>query len=197
LQVELARDGTAALHARLRTVDPRSAARIHPHDPQRILRALEVYAQTGVALSVLQDDAPRMALNFLPIPWVLAPTVRAALHARLAQRFLAMLARGFLNEVAGLRARADLTLDTPALRAVGYRAAWRHLAGELTHAAMVDNTVVATRQLAKRQLTWFRAVPGAQCWDSEDPRIATRLVDAFARHVASRAGLPKVHPQFT
>lgn len=195
LQAELARDGAPALHARLCTIDPRSAGRIHPHDPQRILRALEVHAQCGIPLSVLQDGVRNPPPDWTPVIWVIAPSVRATLHARLARRFEDMLARGFVNEVAGLRARSDLTQDKPALRAVGYRAAWRHLAGELAHDAMVETAVTATRQLAKRQLTWFRAVPGAEWWDSEDPQLVSRLCIAFAQYVTPRAGHAQVPPQ--
>ena len=179
LQDELLAGTSAALHARLAEVDPVAAQRIHPNDPQRILRALEVYLSSGVPISALQRTRPSPPLTGC-IRWVLAPASRPQLHARLADRFAVMLERGLVNEVAGLRARGDLDLDRPAMRAVGYRAVWRYLTGELSRAAMVDEAVAATRQLAKRQFTWFRRVEGALWWDSADPAVHARLQSALA-----------------
>jgi len=161
-----------------------SANRIHPNDPQRILRALEVHAQTGRPLSELL--AVPAAVPSLPgLNWVIAPRERSALHARLAQRFHGMLERGFINEVAGLRKRGDLDLQKPALRAIGYRAVWRYLGGELTFEHMVEQAIVATRQLAKRQYTWFRAVPDATWWDSEDTALVSRLCREFGTRLGA------------
>lgn len=178
LQDELTTRGSAVLHARLQDVDPEAAARIHPNDPQRILRALEVYLTAGVPISALQRAKPVPPLSGC-IRWILAPASRPELHARLARRFAVMLERGFINEVAALRSRGDLDLDRPAMRAVGYRAVWRFLAGELTRPAMVDEAVAATRQLAKRQFTWFRRVEDAVWWDSETPDLHARLRQAL------------------
>ncbi|MSQ69553.1 MAG: tRNA (adenosine(37)-N6)-dimethylallyltransferase MiaA [Gammaproteobacteria bacterium] len=154
---ELAACGSVVLHRRLAQADPRSAARIHPNDPQRITRALEILDSSGVPMSsFLLAPAPpdeRRALR----KWVIAPANRAALRERLAQRFQGMLARGFINEVGALRARPGLGLGLPALRAVGYRTVWAYLDGDLSYAEMVTLAVTASAQYAKRQYTWLRA----------------------------------------
>lgn len=181
LRGELEVAGSHALHARLAGIDPPAAARIHPNDPQRILRALEVHAQTGQAMSTLQEGATDRVLPFPFVAWVLAPATRETLHERLARRFLAMLERGLVNEVIALWSRGDLSPDMPALRAVGYRAVWRYLEGRTTHAAMVEEAVVATRQLAKRQFTWFRGMPETRWWNSDEPTLGERLHEAFAK----------------
>ncbi|MBM4228477.1 MAG: tRNA (adenosine(37)-N6)-dimethylallyltransferase MiaA [Gammaproteobacteria bacterium] len=181
LRTELERSGSQTLHARLARLDPRAAARIHPNDPQRILRALEVHAQTGQPMSTLLERTSDTVLPFPVVIWVLAPATREALHARLARRFLSMLERGFVNEVMALWSRGDLSPDMPALRAVGYRAVWRYLEGRVTHAAMVDEAIVATRQLAKRQFTWFRSMSDTTWWDSADMAVGQRLRQAFAK----------------
>jgi tRNA dimethylallyltransferase len=180
LQAEHAAAGTGAMYVRLQAVDPTSAARIHPNDPQRILRALEVYRVAGRPMSALLARREGGLADYPLVKWVIAPAARASLHARLRARFLEMLARGLVNEVHALRARRDLDLDRPALRAVGYRAVWQYLEGELTHETMVEAAVVATRQLAKRQYTWFRAERDAQWWESDDRELVSRLAAAFA-----------------
>lgn len=155
LERQLAVAGSAALHVRLAGIDPASAARIHPNDPQRIVRALAVWQVGGRTMSsYLAEDAPTPARRFRK--FILAPADRDGLRARQRDRFHGMLDRGFINEVAALRERPGLTLDRPALRAVGYRAIWRYLEGELDHAAMVALAVNGTAQYAKRQYTWFR-----------------------------------------
>jgi tRNA dimethylallyltransferase len=168
--------GWAAMHQRLVRVDPEAAARIHPNDPQRIQRALEVYELTGVSLSELcrrsGETAP--AYRFLKI--VLAPPEREVLHRRIEARFRAMLEQGFLDEVQRLRERGDLDAQLPALRAVGYRQAWMYLQGELSAEEWVDRALVATRQYAKRQLTWFRAEPDARWVDPQASDALARLV---------------------
>lgn len=161
LDSDAARDGWPALHARLAAVDPRTAARLAPNDSQRIQRALEVFTLTGEPMSALlaapraQDEAA--AYRFVPI--ALEPSDRGVLHARIAARFDAMLAAGFIDEVKRLRARGDLRLDMPSMRCVGYRQAWEYLDGATDYATMRDKGVFATRQLCKRQLTWLRAMP--------------------------------------
>ena len=166
--------GWAAMHERLREVDPDSAARIHPNDPQRIQRALEVYELTGCALTELFATAaqPEPSWRFLKI--VLAPADREVLHTRIRQRFQLMLEQGFLNEVMRLRGRGDLDPGMPSMRAVGYRQAWDFLEGNLSEEEWVERAVVATRQYAKRQLTWLRGETGSE-W--VDPVAA----DAIAR----------------
>jgi len=151
-------EGWPAIHARLAEVDPVSAARIHPTDPQRLQRALEVYELTGIPLS--EHHAVQTASNDLPCELYfvgMIPQDRARLHELIAQRFHAMLANGLVEEVEGLRARGDLDPQLPAIRSVGYRQVWNYLDGACSYDEMVFAAVVATRQLAKRQLTWMRS----------------------------------------
>jgi tRNA dimethylallyltransferase len=173
LQAEAAVHGWAALHARLAQVDPQAAARIHPNDPQRIQRALEVHALSGLPLSELQaaGRVPSTGWRFLKI--ILAPRERAVLHQRIETRFRAMVAEGFLDEVRGLRARGDLHAGLPSMRAVGYRQAWAHLEGNLRASEWVERGIIATRQYAKRQVTWLRSESSAHRVDSlaGDPAV--------------------------
>jgi len=163
--------GWPALHAELAAIDPESAARIQPGDPQRIQRALEVYRLTGKPLSQWQrllPEQPKFPVRVLKL--VIAPNDRATLHARIAQRLDAMLSAGFLDEVRTLRALPELAahpapLDLPALRAVGYRQAWQHLDGDYDAAEFRERALYATRQLAKRQLTWLRGELDARWFD--------------------------------
>jgi len=185
LRSDLQRLGSEALHARLAAVDPASAARIHPNDPQRIARALEVYAAEGRPMSDYLERAAQTALVRPVIKWVLAPVDRDGLRRRHAERFLAMLERGLVNEVRGLLASPGVTPACPALRAVGYREVARHLAGELDRAAMIDAAVTATRQYAKRQYTWFRAERGAEWFDSD----ASGVLDQLMENLKSSANL--------
>lgn len=154
--------GWAALHAELARVDPVAAARIHPHDPQRIQRALEVWELTGRPISELQQVAAQSAAPAPGAPTfrfhklAVAPADRAELHWRIAERFREMVAAGFVEEVRRLKARGDLSADLPSMRAVGYRQIWRHLDGAYDLEEAVRLAVHATRQLAKRQLTWLR-----------------------------------------
>lgn len=181
LQAELAARGLPALHAELAAVDPEAAARIKPGDTQRILRALEVFRLSGVPISVWQArTAPRRVFPFRVLRLVLAPRDRGLLHARIETRFRQMLAQGFLDEVRGLMADPRLHPDLPAMRAVGYRQAWRHLAGETDATAFFEEGVAATRHLAKRQLTWLRGEPGALWFDPLAERAALdRAMAAF------------------
>ncbi len=151
--------GWPALHARLAEVDPQTAARLPPHDSQRIQRALEVFALTGTPLSRLQGSVRRTELRLATI--ALLPPDRAELHRRIERRFDDMLAAGFLDEARRLMARGDLDADLPALRSVGYRQAWRHLQGATTPAQFRAEAIAATRQLAKRQITWLRSMRDA------------------------------------
>ena len=173
LAERLAQDGSAGLHAELARVDPESAARIHPNDPQRLQRALEVYRLTGEPLSAWHARQAEVAVPLRRL--VLAPP-REVLGARIEQRFDAMLAAGFVDEVGALRARGDLHPELPSMRAVGYRQAWQFLDGELDEAAFRERAIAATRQYAKRQLTWFRREPAAHWVDplNEDPLAAAR-----------------------
>lgn len=158
LDDEAKRLGWDAMHRRLALVDPRAAAQIHPNDPQRIQRALEVFALTGRPLTELQRaGACRPRLPYRLLKLVRAPEQRAALHERIERRFHAMLASGLEDEVRGLLARGDLTPDLPSMRCVGYRQVLKYLAGEYKYPIMVQRGIIATRQLAKRQWTWLRA----------------------------------------
>jgi tRNA dimethylallyltransferase len=170
--------GWPALHARLAGLDPAAAARIGLHDAQRLQRALEVIELSGRPLSELQQRG-----HGAPFPWrvlklALMPRRRSVLHERIAQRFDAMLADGFLDEVRTLRSRDDLHLELPAIRAVGYRQAWQYLEGRTDANAFRDQAIFATRQLAKRQITWLRSDLGARFFDPDEPSCTPRVTDA-------------------
>lgn len=158
--------GWPALHARLAALDPIAAARIGAADSQRIQRALEVIELTGQPMSSLQA-APSLPFAYGVLKLALIPDDRAALHARIVGRFDAMLAAGFLEEVAGLKSRTDLHADLPAMRAVGYRQAWQHLDGAFDAAELRNVGIFATRQLAKRQITWLRSELDARVFDPD------------------------------
>jgi tRNA dimethylallyltransferase len=185
LEAEAGERGWAALHAELATIDPLAAARIHATDAQRIQRALEVYRLSGRSISDWRRDraqVPRLPLRVLKL--VLAPDDRALLHARIERRFDQMLADGFLDEVRALRALPELAaqprpLELPALRAVGYRQAWEHLDAATPAARMRELGIFATRQLAKRQLTWLRGELGAQWFDPQLQRPALEQARAM------------------
>ena len=157
-----ATEGWAGVHARLQAVDPAAALRIHPNDPQRLQRALEVYEAGGVTLSALHaahatdqtDDLP-CALLFV----AMLPEQRSQLHQNISDRFHAMLELGLVNEVAALKRRTDLHAELPSIRSVGYRQVWEYLEGQVDYATMIEKGIAATRQLAKRQLTWLRSWP--------------------------------------
>ena len=159
LDERAAREGWPALHAELARLDPQAAARIAPADGQRIQRALEVSYTAGSPISQLQRATRSLLMGRVVSHWMLAPPDRAALNQRLEARFEAMMAAGFLGEVRGLRDRGDLTPELPSMRAVGYRQLWSHLSGEVSLAEAKTRALSATRQLAKRQMTWMRSEP--------------------------------------
>ncbi|MDR5867340.1 tRNA (adenosine(37)-N6)-dimethylallyltransferase MiaA [Halomonas koreensis] len=171
LEREAARRGLGALHAELARVDPTAAGRIHPNDPQRLMRALEVYRVSGRSLTELWNEQRPETFPWRTLSIGLAPADRGVLHERIAARFDAMLEAGFLDEVAALRERGDLSAELPAMKSVGYRQAWAHLEGEIDRATLRHRGIVATRQLAKRQLTWMRGWPELHWVDSlgDDP----------------------------
>lgn len=177
LEAEAEAEGWASMHRRLAEVDPEAAARIHPNDPQRIQRALEVYELTGTPLSELQQtqqvDQP---LPYGIIKLAVAPADRTILHERIAQRFELMLQHGLIDEVEALQQRGDLHLDMPALRAVGYRQVWEYLSGSLKYTEMVERGIIATRQLAKRQFTWLRSEAELTMLDSLDRRLLEKTL---------------------
>ena len=180
LEAQAAWLGSAAMHAELARVDPVTAARLPPGDTQRIQRALEVFRLTGRPLSsfhrerVRSDAAPLLSLE---------PASRAWLHERIAQRFTQMLAVGLVDEVRALRARGDLHADLPSMRCVGYRQTWEAL-DHRDLAALPERGIAATRQLAKRQLTWLRSMPGRDVLPCDEPGVIARVV-ARARHHAA------------
>ena len=207
IQAEAEVAGWPALHAQLQGVDPITAARLAPGDSQRIARALEVFRISGQALSSFQhhrnaaqavqdgsmgddtNDHPETedTLGFHNVPLLsLEPLDRSWLHKRIEQRFDEMLAHGFLDEVKTLRARGDLNIDLPSMRCVGYRQAWEALDGNLPMAELRDRGVFATRQLAKRQLTWLRSMPHRQVLQADgDDVLPQALAWADAQLAAS------------
>jgi tRNA dimethylallyltransferase len=159
LDARAAREGWAALHAELAAVDPATAARLQPGDSQRIQRALEVWRIAGVPLSQLQGRRARTDSELEPtIRIALVPSDRARLHRAIAERFDAMLSRGLVDELRGLRRRYALTPELPSMRSVGYRQAWSYLDGEVDESTLRARGIAATRQLAKRQFTWLRSL---------------------------------------
>ena len=159
--------GWPALHAELAQVDPQTAARLAPGDSQRIGRALEVWTATGQSLSSFHQSAKASAPDW-HIPVIsLEPLDRAWLHQRIAQRFEQMMAAGFMDEVKTLRARGDLHPDLPSMRCVGYRQAWQGLDEGWSEAEICERGIFATRQLAKRQITWLRSMPGRLVVDAQ------------------------------
>ncbi len=156
LDRDLAQLGKEALHQRLAGIDPEAAARIHPNDPQRVQRALEVYAISGKPLTSFFSAAQAQDIPYQKIKLIIAPQDRALLHGIIALRFKQMLERGFIDEVEALYHRGNLTDKMPSIRAVGYRQAWSYLQGEYNLDTMTEKAVIATRQLAKRQFTWLR-----------------------------------------
>ncbi|MCG6658688.1 tRNA (adenosine(37)-N6)-dimethylallyltransferase MiaA [Halomonas campisalis] len=163
------RRGIAALHDELRGIDPASAARIHPNDPQRLMRALEVHRISGQTLSELWQAQRTETFPWQVVSIGLTPFDRRVLHGRIAERFDAMLAAGLVEEVAALRARRDLHLGLPSMKSVGYRQVWEYLDDEEDLAGLRERTVIATRQLAKRQLTWMRSWPELRWVDALGP----------------------------
>lgn len=176
--------GWAAMHAQLARVDPLAAARIHVNDPQRIQRALEVHRLTGETITALQSRRRTALAGAAVIELALAPQMRAVLHASLERRFHAMLAAGLLDEVRGLHRRGDLSGEHPAMRAVGYRQIWQYLTGESTLRQATEKAVAASRQLAKRQLTWLRRRSDAAWFDPTHPDVAQSIGDALERSMA-------------
>lgn len=172
--VEKARKlGWKAIHEELKEIDPISAARIHPNDIQRLQRAIEVFELSGQTLTELQSAQSEQVLPCRMVSMALMTENRALLHSRIAQRFEQMLSSGFVDEVRALKAKYPSERDLPSMRAVGYRQMWQYLAGELNYEEMAEKGLAATRQLAKRQITWLRAWPELHCFDMEDPDLLT------------------------
>jgi len=182
LDEEMQAHGLAALHAELARVDPESARRIHPNDPQRIQRALEVWRVSGQPISRWQVPTAPLPNPILRL--AVTPAQREGLHRRIEARFGAMLSAGLVDEVRALRERHDLHADLPSMRAVGYRQAWQHLEGEFDRVELERRGVVATRQLARRQLTWLRGMDDVEWFDRETvttDRLADRINEFIDR----------------
>ncbi len=187
---EAASQGWPALHAQLAEVDPATAARLEPQDSQRISRALEVWRVSGQPLSTFQTRASRPATDTSHVLLSLEPNERAWLHQRIAQRFEHMLALGFLDEVRALMARGDLHAELPAMRCVGYRQAWQLLEQQALSTPLTssqtqelrDTGIAATRQLAKRQLTWLRSMPQRQVVQADDSQALPQLLNLVTQH---------------
>ena len=169
IEQQAAEQGWDALHRQLQDIDPVAAARIHPNDPQRLSRALEVFFISGKTLTELTQ-------TYQVHQFAIAPASRELLHQRIEQRFHQMLASGFEAEVRALFARGDLHTDLPSIRCVGYRQMWSYIEGEISYDEMVYRGVCATRQLAKRQVTWLRGWEGVHWLDSEKPDQARNEV---------------------
>jgi tRNA dimethylallyltransferase len=184
IEADAAARGWPALHAELAQLDPPTAARLAPNDAQRIGRALEIVRLTGTPMSALLDRV-QTDLPYRVLQLALIPSDRAVLHRRIAERFDAMLAQGLLDEVQALRRTHALTPDLPAMRAVGYRQAWAHLDGEISLAELREQGIAATRQLAKRQLTWLRSWPDAVELDCLAEDIEAQATARVARHLKS------------
>jgi len=180
IEAEAERLGWPALHARLAELDPASAQRIHPNDPQRIQRALEVYELTGASMSELHARHGAEALPYRVTKLVVAPAERAVLHRRIEARFHAMLEQGLMDEVRALFERGDLHPELPSIRTVGYRQVWDFLLGKVGYAETVQRAMAATRQLARRQLTWLRAEPEAAWFDSLDENIRNSVLKSLS-----------------
>jgi tRNA dimethylallyltransferase len=186
IDAEAAVLGWAAMHGELARVDPEAASRIHPNDPQRIQRALEVFRVAGVSLSELRRRDPHEPPPFDIFRLVLAPASRDALHGLIRQRFLSMLGQGLVEEVRALFMRGDLHEGLPSIRAVGYRQVWAYLSGEFDCAEMVERGVVATRQFAKRQYTWLRREEQALWLRSEEEALLEKALKAVAERFSCR-----------
>jgi tRNA dimethylallyltransferase len=170
--------GWPALHAELAQVDPITAARLAPGDSQRIGRALEIWTSTGQPLSAFHQ-APKARASTLNIPVIsLEPTDRAWLHERIALRFDQMMAQGFIDEVRQLRARGDLNPDLPSMRCVGYRQAWQGLDEGWSEAENRERGIFATRQLAKRQITWLRSMPQRTVVAADQAQATAQVIQA-------------------
>ena len=175
IEAQAAESGWESLHAQLREIDPVAALRIHPNDPQRLSRALEVFFISGKTLTELTKISGE-TLPYHVHQFAIAPTRRELLHERIEQRFSQMLLNGFEDEVRTLKARGDLHTDLPSIRCVGYRQMWSYLSGETDYDEMVYRGVCATRQLAKRQMTWLRGWEGVEWLDTEKPDEALSRV---------------------
>lgn len=184
LLTRLQQEGVVELYAELATVDQEAAARINRHDPQRIMRALEVYYVTGKTMSYWWQQQMASMTHYPMLNIGLMPE-RTTLAQRIAQRFLDMLALGFLEEVRSLYERGDLHADLPAMKSVGYKQAWQYFAGSMNYDEMVERAIIATRQLAKRQFTWLRSWPDLQVVDAENVQREQQIINLIQKSMSS------------
>ncbi len=176
--------GWEYLHEELKNIDPESAKRIHPNDPQRISRALELFYSTGKTMTQLQNEQEWQELPFNIINMIIAPTDRKIVHQRIEKRFDLMLEAGFEDEVKSLYQRDDLNTALPSIRMVGYRQMWSYLDGEYDFVTMRERSIIATRQLAKRQFTWLKRWPDAFKIETGDPDLLAKTI----RHLKAAIG---------
>jgi len=183
LDAEIAQHGIKHLHSKLAEIDAETAARLHPTDKQRIQRAMEIYRITGMTMSVLIARQQSAELPYRIIPIALVPSDRAVLHQRIATRFKTMLEHGLVDELSMLRKKYPLHANMTSMRCVGYRQAWQFMDGELDDTQLLETGIVATRQLAKRQLTWLRSMPENIELDCLAPDLANTVLDKLTENL--------------
>jgi len=181
LESEASEIGWAGMHQQLAEIDPVAAERIHPNDPQRIQRALEVYRISGTTMTEHYKAEPETDFPYQAVKLSISPDDRSLLHERIARRFHTMMELGFVDEVEALYRRGDLNLDMPSVRTVGYRQFWHHVSGDCSLTEATEKAIIATRQLAKRQLTWLRGDESIQRFDS----LADDLLDQVLKRLAN------------
>jgi len=181
LVAEAEQHGWEFLHQRLQQVDPVAAERIHPNDPQRMQRALEVYELTGRSMTELWQEQEQQKLPYNLMQLCVMPPERKTIHERIEKRFHIMLEQGFEDEVRALWNRGDLDLQMPSVRCVGYRQMWEYFSGVWDYDTMVEKGIVATRQLAKRQVTWLRSWPDLHTLASGDPNLTNNALKLLER----------------
>lgn len=185
LEAQAAQIGWPAMHAKLAEIDPVTAARLAPNDSQRVGRALEIWRISGTPMSELIGDAQQTDSPVPTITISLEPSDRSILHVRIAQRFDQMLQAGLVDEVRALHQRKDLHVGLPSVRCVGYRQYWSMLDGDITPAQAREQAIAATRQLAKRQITWLRSLPGRQVVDSLSPNAEEQVIVLVEKFLVS------------
>ncbi len=186
LELRAAMVGWPAMHETLRLIDPKTAARLSPNDSQRIQRALEIWHITGKTMSELLSAPEQTDKPLATVTLSLEPTERNHLHQRIAMRFDQMLEEGFVEEVKALRARGDLHTDLPSIRCVGYRQFWSMLEGEVTPVQAREQAIAATRQLAKRQLTWLRSLPDRITIEADSNEATEKTLAIVGRLIHDR-----------
>ncbi|MBU1425090.1 MAG: tRNA (adenosine(37)-N6)-dimethylallyltransferase MiaA [Gammaproteobacteria bacterium] len=185
LDAEIAQHGIEHLHARLAEVDPETAARLHATDTQRIQRAMEIYLVSGQPMSVLIKDQKRDEIPYRVLSIALVPSDRAVLHRRIATRFAEMLKQGLVDELRGLREKYPLTPNMTSMRCVGYRQTWEYMERQITQAELLEKGIAATRQLAKRQLTWLRSTPDIIELDCLAPNLEQAVLEKVRQFVVT------------